>query len=89
MKTALKTGTRVAFLATFASLALMPTLASAVEITLTSEDGSVVLTGEFMGLRDFAYVIDYDGMELRIPVAMMNCEGPACISVEPSESDNG
>jgi phosphate transport system substrate-binding protein len=58
------------------------TSAHAEEMTLTSADGSVALTGPFLGFREMAYVIMYKGQELFVPVLMMNCEGTDCLNLD-------
>lgn len=56
--------------------------AHAGEITFTSADGEIAITGEFLKFRELAYVILYEGQELHVPVMLMNCEGIGCLNMD-------
>jgi hypothetical protein len=52
------------------------------EITLTSTNGAVAITGEFLRFRQMAYVVLYEGQELHVPLTLMSCEGIGCLDLE-------
>jgi phosphate transport system substrate-binding protein len=74
------------FTAALVSLTLMPAIAHAGEITLTSTDGTVSLSGQFVGFREMAYVIMFNEQELYVPISLMDCEGTGCLDFEIIES---
>ncbi|MEJ6404182.1 hypothetical protein [Yoonia sp. 2307UL14-13] len=65
------------------ALAVIPGIAAADQITLTSPDNTVRLTGNFIGFEQDSYVIDLKGHEVRVPIVTMNCEGADCLGFSP------
>ncbi|WP_189411525.1 phosphate ABC transporter substrate-binding/OmpA family protein [Neogemmobacter tilapiae] len=51
---------------------------AAQDITLTSLDGSVRLTGELISVSEDNYVLRGEFGEVQVPTAKMRCEGAAC-----------
>jgi len=63
-------------------LALMPAATTAGEISFL-QNGVVVLTGEFAGFQDDAYVVIKDGVRLHVPATQLTCVGDDCLLFEP------
>ena len=63
-------------------LALMPAAATAGEISFL-QNGTVVLSGEFAGFQDDAYVVIKDGARLHVPAKQLTCVGDDCLLFEP------
>lgn len=61
---------------------LAPAMVSAQDITLTSRDGSVELSGNFLGFDGEFYRIDTIYGELTIDSSGVLCDGPGCPSLE-------
>ena len=58
--------------------ALLPLPLAAQDVTLTSLDGQVRLSGQLMGIADGAYVLRGQFGEVQVAVDKMHCEGQAC-----------
>ncbi|MEJ6404181.1 hypothetical protein [Yoonia sp. 2307UL14-13] len=52
-------------------------------MTLTSADGTVRFTGEFLRLEGLSYVIEVNGNEVAVPAFEVNCEGEDCLNFPP------
>ena len=66
---------------------LFPMAAFAQDVTLTSTDGTMSLTGELMGVDNDNYVIRTALGDLRVATSSMICEGDACPSFEDVSAD--
>lgn len=71
----LSTGLRALALA---GLTGLPTTTAAGEMTLTTIDGSVDLTGQFVAFEDGHYVISTEAGHLSIAAHRVTCAGPDC-----------
>lgn len=69
------------FMAFFGGV-LLTSAATAQDITLTSRDGSVVLSGDLLGFDGEFYRIDSAYGELTVDSTGVLCEGPACPNLE-------
>jgi hypothetical protein len=68
---------------------LLPTVASADQISLTFKDSAITMTGEFAGFREDAYVIMTSAGELYVPASYVTCEGNDCLTfLETEESSS-
>ncbi len=65
----------------------LSSFAYADEVTLTSSDGTVNMTGEFVDFRDNAYVIATALGELRVSASRVQCEGAACPDLGGGDAD--
>ncbi|MFT6450807.1 MAG: phosphate transport system substrate-binding protein [Halocynthiibacter sp.] len=65
-----------------AALFLFGMAASAQDVTLTSRDGSVALSGMLLGYDGEFYRIDSDYGVLTVDGSGVNCEGPGCPDLE-------
>ena len=70
-------------LAVVASI-LTPSMSTAGEITLTSVDQKVRISGEFSHISGDTYILEYKGYELRVPATSMNCKGDDCPAIVPA-----
>ncbi|MEL6840061.1 MAG: PstS family phosphate ABC transporter substrate-binding protein, partial [Pseudomonadota bacterium] len=61
--------------------------AYAQEVTLTSSDGTVNMTGDFVDFRDNAYIIATALGELRVSASRVQCEGAACPELGGGDAD--
>ena len=61
--------------------------AFAQEVTLTSSDGTVNMTGDFVDFRDNAYIIATALGELRVSASRVQCEGAACPDLGGGDAD--
>lgn len=66
---------------------LFPIAAFAQDVTLTSTDGTMSLTGELMGVDNDNYVIRTALGDLRVATSSMICDGDACPSFEDVSAD--
>ena len=78
--------TSVAALAV-ATSTLLPSTASAQDITLISTDGTINVTGQFMGFEDETYIIRTALGDLRVASSSVICEGAACPSFDDVTAD--
>lgn len=65
----------------------LSSFAFAQEVKLTSSDGTVNMTGDFVDFRDNAYIIATALGELRVSASRVNCEGAACPQLGGGEVD--
>lgn len=66
---------------------LAPSVSMAADVTLTSTDGTITVSGEFVDLVDDTYIIRTALGDLRIDASNMICEGEACPQFENVEAD--
>jgi len=66
---------------------LAPTVSMAADVTLTSTDGTITVTGEFIDLVDDTYIVRTALGDLRIAASNMICEGEACPQFENVAAD--
>ncbi|MCG3268738.1 C4-dicarboxylate ABC transporter substrate-binding protein [Yoonia sp. I 8.24] len=59
-----------------------PTLAIAEEVTLTSRDGAINITGELLEFQDGNYVIESGFGPIRVAADQVDCVGDACPGAE-------
>ncbi|SFR55267.1 phosphate ABC transporter substrate-binding protein, PhoT family [Yoonia tamlensis] len=57
------------------------------EVTLSSADGTVNMTGEFIDFQDNAYIISTALGELRVAASRVSCSGDSCPSFGAVETD--
>lgn len=62
-------------------------VAFAEEVTLTSSDGTVNMTGQFVDFRDNSYIISTALGELRVSASRVNCSGDACPDLGGGDAD--
>lgn len=72
---------------TLASGLAMTSMAYAGEVTLSSSDGTVNMTGEFIDFQDNAYIILTALGELRVAASRVSCSGTSCPSFDTVEAD--
>jgi phosphate transport system substrate-binding protein len=72
---------------TLASGLIFAGMAQAGEVTLSSADGTVNMTGEFVAFEDNAYVISTALGELRVAASRVSCSGDSCPSFAAVETD--
>lgn len=65
----------------------LSTAATAQDVTLTSSDGTVNMTGAFVDFRDNSYIIATALGELRVSASRVNCEGAACPDLGGGDAD--
>lgn len=65
----------------------LSSFAFAEEVTLTSSDGTVNMTGDFVDFRDNAYIISTALGELRVSASRVNCIGDACPDLGGGDAD--
>ena len=65
-------------LALAACLVTTPLLADAQEVTISSKDNAVTISGTLVSFDDETYVLDTDIGQLRLSRLATNCEGEAC-----------
>lgn len=56
-------------------------------VTLTSSDGTVNMTGNFVDFQDNAYIISTALGEMRVSASRVNCTGAACPDLTSTEAD--
>ena len=57
------------------------------EVTLKSTDGTVNITGEFIEIKDDAYVIQSGLGPIRVALSRVICEGESCPELETTEAE--
>lgn len=68
---------------------VVPSLVSANDITLTSEEHGVTIAGEYAGFRENAYVVITEAGTLHVPAILVTCEGLDCLDiVKPALQDS-
>lgn len=72
---------------TLAGFLAMAGSTQAQEIRLTSSDGTVNMTGDFVAFEDNSYVIATALGELRVSAARVSCEGAACPNLSQGDVD--
>jgi phosphate transport system substrate-binding protein len=72
---------------TLASGLTIAGMVQAGEVTLSSADGTVNMTGEFIDFQDNAYVIGTALGELRVAASRVSCAGESCPSFGAVETD--
>ncbi|MDO6591969.1 hypothetical protein DS901_00090 [Loktanella sp. D2R18] len=72
---------------TLASGLTLASLAHAGEVTLSSADGTVNMTGEFVDFQDNAYVILTPLGQLRVAASRVSCSGESCPSLGAVDTD--
>ncbi|PUB18684.1 phosphate ABC transporter substrate-binding/OmpA family protein [Yoonia sediminilitoris] len=82
-----KKRTNSLFAIMLASVAIIPCAANAQSITLTSNDGSINIVGDFIDLVDDYYIINSALGELRVEAGRVQCNGDACPRVAVAASD--
>jgi phosphate transport system substrate-binding protein len=70
---------------TLAAATLVPALAAADTVNLSSQDGSVNITGEFVSFEENIYLIRTALGELRLSAERVRCTGDACPTFEEVE----
>lgn len=65
----------------------LPSAVAADEIQLTGRDGTLNMTGTFLGFEDNAYIIDTTLGPLRILASQVSCVGAACPSLTSTDVD--
>lgn len=66
---------------------LAPTVSMALDVTLTSTDGTITVSGEFIDLVDDTYIVRTALGDLRIDASNMICEGEGCPTFEDVSAD--
>ncbi len=66
------------------SLVCISTAALADEVTLTSDDGTMTISGELLDFTDDTYIIQSDVGPLRIQASFVQCSGAGCPVIEAS-----
>ena len=72
---------------TLAAATLVPLAASADQIVLRSQDGTIDIAGEFISFEENIYLIRTALGELRLSAERVSCEGAACPNFEAVEVD--
>ena len=72
---------------TLASSLTIAGMAQAGEVTLSSADGTVNMTGDFVDFQDNAYIIATALGELRVSASRVSCSGDSCPSFSTVETD--
>ncbi|WP_394178882.1 substrate-binding domain-containing protein [Yoonia maritima] len=72
---------------TLASSLTIAGMAHAGEVTLSSGDGTVNMTGEFIDFQDNAYIIATALGELRVAASRVSCSGASCPTFDTVETD--
>ncbi len=70
-----------------ASTSIAPTVLSADPVTLTSNDGSINIAGEFIEFKDDYYIIETALGQLRVEAGRVQCNGDACPRADLSAAD--
>ena len=65
----------------------LSTAVAAQDVTLTSSDGTVNMTGAFVDFRDNSYIIATALGELRVSASRVNCTGAACPDLGGGDAD--
>ena len=78
--------TALGMLTLIGSLAL-PNFAAAQEVTLTSSDGTVNMTGQYVDFQDNAYIISTALGEMRVSATRVSCAGAACPDLTTTDAD--
>ena len=73
-------------LAIASCLAVVPFAVCADQVTLTSPDGQTTITGDLLSFDDETISLDTNIGEVRVPRALIICEGDAC--PEPADGFN-
>jgi len=63
---------------------ISPSNVSAEPITLTFEAHGFTVSGEFLEYSQDGYVLLTENGTLRVPAAMVSCEGAACVEPAPT-----
>ncbi|MEM9585213.1 MAG: phosphate ABC transporter substrate-binding/OmpA family protein [Pseudomonadota bacterium] len=66
---------------------MLPTTASAEDVTLKSADGTVDLVGEFVALEDGVYILRTVLGDIRVAASRVRCEGAACPTFDDVSAD--
>lgn len=82
-----KKRTNSLFAMMLASVAIVPGAATAQNITLTSNDGSINIVGDFVDLVDDYYIINSALGELRVEAGRVQCNGDGCPRIALPTSD--
>ncbi len=67
---------------TLAASTLLMSTASAAPVTLSSQDGSVNISGELLSFENNYYVIETPIGEMSLSAELVSCDGDGCPSVE-------
>ena len=79
----------VSILATTISLgAILPSAASADEMTLTLKNLDVVISGQFAGFKQNAYVIATETGNIHVPARYVDCKGADCLIFVVANTQN-
>lgn len=70
-----------------AAATLAPVAVSAENVTLLSQDGTIDISGEFLGFDENIFLIRTALGELRLSAERVRCEGAACPVLETVEAD--
>lgn len=70
-----------------AAATLAPVAASAENVTLLSQDGTINMSGKFLGFEENIYVIRTALGEMRLSAERVRCEGAACPTLGTVEAD--
>ncbi len=66
---------------------MLPSAATAEDVTLKSADGTVNVVGEFVALEDGVYTVRTILGDMRVSASRVRCEGAACPSFEDVSAD--
>ena len=69
------------------AFAVMPTLASAADVTLKSSDGTINITGEFLRFQNNIYTLRTPIGDVNIAGARVSCEGDICPTIETKDAE--
>lgn len=72
---------------TLMAATLLPAVAAAEDIKLTSQDGTINITGEFVAFEDNIYLIRTALGALRLSAERVRCEGSACPVFDTVDAD--
>lgn len=71
----------------FSASMVLPSALVAQQIQLTSSDGTVNMTGDFVAFEDNAYIISTPLGQLRVSASRVSCSGDACPQLEVAAAD--
>ena len=72
---------------TFATAIMLPSIMTAGEVQLTSNDGTLDMRGEFISFEDNTYLIGTPLGELRVSASRVSCTGADCPQLEAVVAD--
>ena len=72
---------------TFATAIMLPSIMTAGEVQLTSNDGTLDMRGQFISFEDNTYLIGTPLGELRVSASRVSCTGADCPQLEVVAAD--